>query len=88
MCGEWIDVGSGGGGYRSVGCLLVCSWISVSNMAFGLDVFVSFIWIFSCVILYMWNFSRVSISFPISVVWRTSMILSIGPKEWLFSSRW
>jgi len=39
------------GASRLVSCLLVSSWIILSNMMFGLDVFLSFIWIFSCVTL-------------------------------------
>ena len=76
------------GGYRLVSCLLASSRIVVSSMAFGLDVFLSFIWTFCRVTLYIWNRSRVSINFSLVVVWRTSIMLYIGPMEWLFFNKW
>jgi hypothetical protein len=72
---------------RLAGHLEASSRIIVSNIAFGLEVFLSFICIITQVILYIWNFSIVSICLPLLVGWMISIILSIGPMECPFSRR-
>ena len=47
-------------------------------MVFGLTVFLSLIWLFFSVSLYMWNLSTVSINLPFPVVYSTSMISMDG----------
>jgi hypothetical protein len=73
--------------YGAVSPLSVSSRTITPNIIFGFMVFLSLIWLFLHVSLYIWNFPIVFMKRASFVMCSTSIISSMWPMECLFSSR-